>query len=123
MNDAQLQRRLAKNVKRARLKLDMTQDDVAAVGIIEKRQFQEIEEGRGNPTLRTLLGIALTLATSVAALCDADSDDSRDSDRILERRAKGKRNWAAIAAAQKRVAALIEHRKRRKKTKANKPRE
>jgi transcriptional regulator with XRE-family HTH domain len=125
---AQFRRRLGANVRRARLDADMTQEEVAHTGIIQKRHYQEIEAGRKNPKAETLFALAVLFQTSVAALVDVQpkparaADVARRSYRAVERRPPRKRNWDALGAAEQRVAAILDERKRRKKAKAPKRR-
>lgn len=116
---------MALNVRHARAQAGLTQDEVAASGVVSKSQYQEIERGKGNPTADTLYGIARVLKTNAAALLDmgpSPFDSPREAARLLERRRPQKRNWDAIAATQQAGADVVAQRKRRKKAKAPKKR-
>ena len=77
-------RRVGENLRRARWAAGLTQESVAA-GTITLRYYQELERGVHNPTLRTLLALALPLETTVAALCDVDrAATNRAADRMAQ---------------------------------------
>jgi transcriptional regulator with XRE-family HTH domain len=62
-------KRLGQNVRRARWRAGLTQQDVAAKGITY-RYYQELERGQRNPSLRMLVELSDILNVRVADLLD-----------------------------------------------------
>lgn len=63
--------RVGQRVQKARWLKELTQQQVADEAGITYRYYQELEQGRVNPTLRTLYTIGRVLGRSVAELVDA----------------------------------------------------
>lgn len=117
MKFAQVQRGIAMNCRHARHQAGMTQDAVAASGVVHKRYYQAIEDGTENPTIEMLHGLAGVFGVSFSWLTDVDSKEARGRQKaahLLERRPPQKRNWKERAALLQRVAPVFEERKRRK---------
>ncbi|MBV7531359.1 helix-turn-helix domain-containing protein [Chitinophaga sp. sic0106] len=68
--DKEIAIRLGKKIKRLRVEAKMSTRDFADRVEISLSQLWEIETGKGNPTLKTLLAIATTLKTTVSDLID-----------------------------------------------------
>ena len=62
-------RRLGKNLQRARWRLGLTQQDVAAAGVTY-RYYQELERGQRNPSLKMILDLADILEVRVTDLLE-----------------------------------------------------
>jgi len=60
-------RRLASSIRRRRLELELTQEDVAYQAGISARHYQLLESGQGNPTFRTLTEVARVLEKPISA--------------------------------------------------------
>jgi transcriptional regulator with XRE-family HTH domain len=61
-------RKLSKRVKELRLKKGLTQEKIAYENDISKGNYSDIENGIGNPSLKTLLKIANSLEISLSEL-------------------------------------------------------
>jgi len=59
---------VGKNVKRTRLALRMTQEDLAAKSGLSQQYISDLERGLRNPTVVTLFELAVALACSPAHL-------------------------------------------------------
>lgn len=59
---------LADNLRQIRSNSGLTQKELASRVGVEHSRISEIENGRGNPTISTLVAIASALGTSVAKL-------------------------------------------------------
>lgn len=59
---------IGENIKRYRNKLRLTQKELAKKVGMDDPRISEIEHGKGNPTLSTLIAIADALETSVEKL-------------------------------------------------------
>lgn len=64
-------KKLGRRVREMRLARDLTQEDLARGAEIDPKHLQDIEAGRSNPTVSTLLGIADALRCSIAELFGA----------------------------------------------------
>ena len=62
-------RRVGANVRKARWAAAMSQEELAT-DVLTFRLVAELERGNGNPTLRTLFGLARKLDVTVAELLD-----------------------------------------------------
>ncbi len=60
--------RLGENLRKLRLKKDMSQGDLATALNVDRAYISNIENGRMNPTLRTLERIAKALGISSSKL-------------------------------------------------------
>lgn len=60
---------IGSNVRALRKAKRLTQADLAAKAGVSYRGLQDIEGGHSNPTVETLLAIATTLGTTLAAIC------------------------------------------------------
>lgn len=67
--------RVAANVQRRRLELDLSQTRVAELADFPTANYGRLERGDGNPTLRTLAAIASALAMDPADLFSPNGDD------------------------------------------------
>ena len=67
MDDEQLLRRVAANIKRRRKQLRLRQSDMQQFGF-SLRRYQDIESGRANLTLKAMLKIANALEVPITAL-------------------------------------------------------
>ena len=72
MSPATFRRRVAARIKKARWHLGWTQADAAFRIGLTFRYFAEVERGRRNPSLDTLLAIARALKVKVADLVDVE---------------------------------------------------
>ena len=59
---------IGKNIKRIRLKKGLTQLDLAAACGFEESSIGRLENGKTNPTIKTLVKIATALGTKLADL-------------------------------------------------------
>ncbi|WP_051223013.1 helix-turn-helix domain-containing protein [Conexibacter woesei] len=75
---------LARNLRKVRDQLDLSQEAVAAGAGMSARAYQRLESGRSNPTLRTLVRVAASLRTTVAALTHGVSPDPEAEDPAAE---------------------------------------
>ncbi len=74
-----LNRVLARNVRRRRRSLGITQMQLACILKVTQPRIAELErEDTGNPGLRTVEGLAAALGTSVRRLLE-DSEEPEDS--------------------------------------------
>ena len=71
VQNSQIAKALARNVRRLRKLKGWTQDELAAKLRIEQTAVSLIENGRSNPTLQTLEAIAACLDVRFAELFDA----------------------------------------------------
>lgn len=78
-------RRLGRNLQRARWRLGLTQQDVAAKGITY-RYYQELERGVRNPSLKMLFDLAAILDVRVNDLLEVG--ERRSSVKLVEVTAK-----------------------------------
>jgi transcriptional regulator with XRE-family HTH domain len=67
-------RKLGARVRKARWASGRTQEEVAFSAGITFRVFGELERGRGNPTLRTILALARALDVTVSDLLAIEED-------------------------------------------------
>lgn len=67
--------RIGRNVRKARWKARMTQEDAAATAGITVRVLAELERGHGNPTARTLFAVATAIGSSVGELTATGKDE------------------------------------------------
>lgn len=75
-------RRVAARIKKARWRLGWTQADAAFKVGLTFRYFAEVERGRRNPTLDTLLSIARALKVKVVDLVDVEPGPRVDLDSL-----------------------------------------
>jgi transcriptional regulator with XRE-family HTH domain len=59
---------IAANVRRIRMRRDLTQERLAELSELEPRTIQHIETGRANPTIGVVVTIATVLGVSTATL-------------------------------------------------------
>jgi transcriptional regulator with XRE-family HTH domain len=71
VQNSQIAKALARNVRRLRKLKGWTQDELAAKLRVEQTAVSLIENGRSNPTLQTLEAIATCLDVRFAELFDA----------------------------------------------------
>jgi DNA-binding XRE family transcriptional regulator len=62
--------RLGRRVRRLRNERGLTQEDAAGKASLDPKHFQEIEAGRVNVTVASLVGIAKALGVTLAELFD-----------------------------------------------------
>jgi len=107
---------LGENLRRARLRAGLSQDEVFAdlddVRIVQRRHYQELEAGRANPTFETLVILARFFDTTVAALVDVEK---RHTDEFPERRPPEGFREKVVRARRLRVADLLAERAAEKK--------
>jgi transcriptional regulator with XRE-family HTH domain len=60
--------RLGKRIKALRLAVELTQEEAAERAKLDDKHWQDIEAGRTNPTVATLVGIARALGATIAEL-------------------------------------------------------
>ncbi len=65
--------RLGKRVRLLRLALELTQEEAAERAKLDDKHWQDIEGGRTNPTVASLVGIARALDTTLADLFELPS--------------------------------------------------
>jgi transcriptional regulator with XRE-family HTH domain len=63
-------RRLGRRVRVLRAALELSQEEVAGRAEIDAKHFQEIEAGRVNVTMASLVGLARALGTSLSKLLE-----------------------------------------------------
>lgn len=66
---------VGENVRRLRLSLGLTQEDLAVRSGFDQRYISQLESGRRNPTVVTLFEIAQALQTLPAELIKAPAID------------------------------------------------
>jgi len=64
-NEAQ---RLGQNLKRIRTKKGISQGDIARTLKVNKSHISNIENGKSNPTLKTIAKLAMAIGTATADL-------------------------------------------------------
>ena len=62
--------RLSKKIRELRLEAELTQEAAAERAKLDEKHWQDIEAGRTNPTLATLVGIARGLSVKLGELFD-----------------------------------------------------
>jgi len=67
---------LGKRVQRLRQKVGLSQEQLAERAGISPKNISELENGRGNPTLSSLEGLARALSISMAELFDLEHERS-----------------------------------------------
>lgn len=82
MSPDTFRRRVAARIQRARWRLGWTQADAAFRVGLTFRYFAEVERGRRNPSLDTLLAIAKALKVRVADLVDVEPGPPVDLDAL-----------------------------------------
>lgn len=82
MTPAVFRRKVADRIKKARWRLGWTQADAAFRVGLTFRYFAEVERGRRNPSLDTLLAIARALKVKVADLVDVEPGPRMDLDSL-----------------------------------------
>jgi transcriptional regulator with XRE-family HTH domain len=60
--------KLAKRIKELRAEQELTQEAAAERARLDVKHWQDVESGRTNPTVATLVGIARALDTTVGDL-------------------------------------------------------
>ncbi len=60
--------RLAKRIRELRADLGLTQEAAAERAKLDEKHWQDIESGRTNPTLATLVGVARSLGVKLGEL-------------------------------------------------------
>ena len=63
--------RLAKRIKELRLDAGLTQEAAAERARLDEKHWQDIEAGRTNPTVASLVGIARSLGVKLGELFEA----------------------------------------------------
>ena len=101
------------NIRAARKRAGLTQQQVANTGIVHKRRLQAIEGGRQNPTINLIFALAKVFGVPPSTLLETE----RPSDQagLFDRLGPRKRDTAANIARERRFAYLVEDRERRKK--------
>ena len=61
-------KRLAKRVRELRAQRGITQEEAAARAQLDPKHIQDVEHGRTNPTVATLVGVARALGVSMSEL-------------------------------------------------------
>ena len=62
--------RFGANIRKARKRKGISQEDLAQSARVERSHMGVIERGKGNPTLKTIVRIANKLGVRVKDLCD-----------------------------------------------------
>lgn len=76
MDFARLIQRIGRNVRKARWRAGMTQENAATTAGVTVRVLAELERGNGNPTARTLFLLSEALRCSVADLTTTGRDEA-----------------------------------------------
>lgn len=90
MRDSQtaVLKELGRRVRRARLVAELTQEEAAASAGIDYKHWQEIEAGRANPTMRTLVLVARAFRMRVWDLLGPDTpSDAPQRSRVRRSKA------------------------------------
>lgn len=66
---------IGSNIRRLRNEKGLSQIDLSAISEIEQSNIAQFENGKGNPTLKTLYRIAVALEVKLATLFDFDTTD------------------------------------------------
>lgn len=69
--------RLGKRIRALRLARKLTQERAAETAKLDEKHWQDIEGGRTNPTVATLVGIARALDVQLRGLFEQDDDEKR----------------------------------------------
>lgn len=67
-SETAIQREVGRRIQAARARADLSQAEVARASGIDFRRYQRLEQGRVNPTIRTLLRVANALEVDIWAL-------------------------------------------------------
>ena len=67
---ATIYEKVGENIRRFRKKQALTQEKLAELSKIDPKSIIQIENGKRNPTLKTLRRIALALKTPISKLMD-----------------------------------------------------
>jgi len=67
---ATIYEKVGENIRRFRKKQGLTQEKLAELSKIDPKSIIQIENGKRNPTLKTLRRIALALKTPISKLMD-----------------------------------------------------
>jgi transcriptional regulator with XRE-family HTH domain len=109
------------NLRRARLRLRMTQAEVANIGIVTERHYQKLENGEVCPRLNVAAALARALDLSLdRAIVKLERDPVEEQrlaeiERSLRRPRPTATRLALIRAAEARAADLLPKRKPRSK--------
>jgi transcriptional regulator with XRE-family HTH domain len=71
--------RLGKRIRALRLARKLTQERAAETAKLDEKHWQDIEGGRTNPTVATLVGITRALDVALHTLFEQDDDEKRSS--------------------------------------------
>lgn len=82
MSPATFRKRVAARIRKARWRLGWTQADAAFRIGITFRYFSEVERGKRNPSLDTLLAIARALKVKVVDLVDVEPGPRLDLEAL-----------------------------------------
>ncbi|MEZ4226682.1 MAG: helix-turn-helix transcriptional regulator [Polyangiaceae bacterium] len=82
MSPATFRRKVAERIRKARWRLGWTQADAAFRVGLTFRYFAEVERGRRNPSLDTLLAIARALKVKVVDLVDVEPGARVDLEKL-----------------------------------------
>lgn len=78
MSVANRNKALALRIRRLREALGQTQNELAANAGVSPKHLGELERGRGNPSLRSLQGLASALGLSLNELFDMEQEEKSD---------------------------------------------
>lgn len=76
MTEEELLKCVGKNIKRYRVQKGILQQDLAAICNMEIPNMSRIENGRTNPTLKTLLRISSSLGVEIIDLLKPENKES-----------------------------------------------
>ena len=75
MTEEELLKCVGKNIKKYRVQKGILQQDLAAICNMEIPNMSRIENGRTNPTLKTLLKISTSLGVEIADLLSPENKE------------------------------------------------
>ena len=75
MTEEELLKCVGKNIKKYRVQKGILQQDLAAICNMEIPNMSRIENGRTNPTLKTLLKISTSLGVKIADLLSPENKE------------------------------------------------
>lgn len=79
---------IAANIRRIRLRQDLTQERLAELADVEPRTIQHLETGDANPTITVVVAVAGALGVSLSTLLRAANAVPRPVGRPKRRRAR-----------------------------------
>lgn len=83
---AKVLKELGRRIRRARIAADLTQEEAAAAAGIDYKHWQELEAGRVNATMRTLVRVAAAVGLRVWDLLGPASPAPEGAQRARVRR-------------------------------------